>query len=268
MGDPVADPAEPLDPTRPAEPAVTVGPAVPAVPVQPGDGAAPAGPSEPDGDPGHSWGEFETVEELLRHRLSQAVGGWRGALDASLPTAAFTVLWLVTDDLRTSLVAALAMVGLVAVIRLVRREPMVGLIPAALGVAVAAFFAMRSGQAQDVFLPGIYWNIGYGSLFLVSNLARWPLLGFVVAAAEPNELLDDPFRWHRHTGIVRVAVSLTWVFVVLYAVRVAVQVPLYLHGEVVALGVSKIALGWPAYLLAVTWVGVILVRGHTPLDDA
>jgi len=50
-------------------------------------------------------------------------------------------------------------------------------------------------------------------------------------------------------------------------VRLAVMVPLYLTGQVAALGVAKIVLGWPAYLLAVLVIGLLLLRGHTPLDD-
>ena len=45
------------------------------------------------------------------------------------------------------------------------------------------------------------------------------------------------------------------------------MVPLYLGGQVAALGVAKIALGWPAYLLAVLVIGLLLLKGSTPLDD-
>jgi len=44
-----------------------------------------------------------------------------------------------------------------------------------------------------------------------------------------------------------------------------VMYPLYLGGQVALLGVAKIALGWPAYLCAVAIMGMILVRGNTPL---
>ena len=50
-------------------------------------------------------------------------------------------------------------------------------------------------------------------------------------------------------------------------VRLAVMVPLYLTGQVTALGAAKIVLGWPAYLLAVLVIGLLLLRGRTPLDD-
>jgi hypothetical protein len=55
------------------------------------------------------------------------------------------------------------------------------------------------------------------------------------------------------------------VLVMLYAVRVVLMFPLYLARQVELLGVAKIALGWPAYLCALAIMGMILVRGKTPL---
>ena len=37
-----------------------------------------------------------TVEEVVRHQLSQALGGRRGMVEAAIPTVRFTVLWLTT----------------------------------------------------------------------------------------------------------------------------------------------------------------------------
>ena len=61
----------------------------------------------------------------------------------------------------------------------------------------------------------------------------------------------------------RVCSRLTWVLVALFAVRLAVMVPLYLAGEVGWLGVSKVIMGWPAYLLAVVVMGWLLAVGRT-----
>ncbi len=72
--------------------------------------------------------------------------------------------------------------------------------------------------------------------------------------------------WRRVPGIVSVSTKLTWVLVGMYAVRLSVLVPLYLSGQVTALGVSRLALGWPLYLGAIAVMASILVRGHTPLD--
>ena len=38
-------------------------------------------------------GPPDTVEELLRARLSLALGGWRGAVESAVPTIVFVVVW-------------------------------------------------------------------------------------------------------------------------------------------------------------------------------
>ena len=78
-------------------------------------------------------------------------------------------------------------------------------------------------------------------------------------------MAQDPTAWRRDRGLVTVCQRLTMVLVALYAVRVVVMYPLYLAGQVTLLGIAKIALGWPAYLCAVAVMGMLLVRGKTPL---
>ena len=241
---------------------------------------------------------YVTVEELLRVRLSVAIGGWRGALESAVPTIAFVVVWTVTQDVRTAVLGAAAALVVLGLLRLLRRETLRFLAYAAVAVAIAAFFALRSGRAEDAFLPGMIQTAAVGLVFAVTNLLRWPLFGFLIAAADPelseaSERLkasskrgapqnpDSAARsaadeaavaelltgWRRHAGVVRVASRVGWVIVVLDVVRLAVMVPLYLTGQVTALGAAKIVLGWPAYLLAVLVIGLLLLRGRTPLDD-
>ncbi|MDQ6716479.1 MAG: DUF3159 domain-containing protein [Actinomycetota bacterium] len=256
-------------------------------------GRTPIGTSRVGGDTA-----YVTVEELLRARLSAALGGWRGALESALPTVAFVVVWTTVQEVRPAVVAAGVALVVLAGLRVVRRETLRFLVYAAVGVAVAAFFALRSGRAEDAFLPGMIQTGVVGLVMLVANLVRWPLFGFLIAAADP-ELSEATVRlkassrkdapsdadaqaraeadealvsqalvgWRRHSGVVRVASRVGWVIVVLDAVRLLVMVPLYLAGQVAALGVAKILLGWPAYLVAVVVVGFVLLRGSTPLDE-
>ena len=44
----------------------------------------------------------------------------------------------------------------------------------ALGGAIAAFFALRSGNAEDAFLPGILTSLAYGVAAALSVVLRWP----------------------------------------------------------------------------------------------
>jgi hypothetical protein len=211
-----------------------------------------------------------TVETLIRERLSSALGGARGSFETALPTVAFVVAWALAHDVVIAVGASVAIVLALLIVRLVMRQTPRYVLMAVFATAVAAFFALRSGKAEAAFLPGILTSAGWGVASLISVLVRWPIVGFMVAAADPQMVQDPsslaPFTsWRRDRGLVAVCQRLTMVLVLLYAVRVVVMFPMYLAGQVELLGAAKIALGWPAYLCALAIMGMILVRGKTPL---
>ncbi|CCI52983.1 MAG: DUF3159 domain-containing protein [Tetrasphaera jenkinsii] len=205
----------------------------------------------------------ETVEEIIRHRLSQAVGGWRGSLETALPTIAFVAGWTLTKEVRPSLIAAGVAAVILAGLRLAQRQSLQYVLSAVFATAIAAFFALRSGKAEDAFLPGIMINAVYAVGTLVSVLTRYPLIGFLVGAGDP-EAKTDPLRWRRDPSMVQVCGRLTLVMVAMFAIRVAVMYPLYLAGNIAALGAAKIALGWPLWAAAIAVMGAMLMRGATP----
>jgi hypothetical protein len=205
-----------------------------------------------------------TVESLIRERLSSALGGARGSFETALPTVAFVLAWTWRHDVKLAVIASAAIVLILLAVRLATRQTPRYVLSALVATAIAAFFALRSGRAEAAFLPGILTSAAWGVGSLLSVLVRWPLVGFMVAAGDP-QMAQDPTAWRRDRGLVRVCQRLTMVLVVLYAVRVVLMFPLYLAGQVTLLGVAKIVLGWPAYLCALAIMGMILVRGKTPL---
>src|SRR5450631_2186674 len=214
--------------------------------------------------------DAHTVESLIRERLSSALGGARGSFETALPTVAFVVAWVWLHDVVVAVGASVVVVLVLLTVRLVMRQTPRYVLSAVLATAFAAFFALRTGKAEAAFLPGILTSAGWGVGSLLSVLLRWPIVGFMVAAADPRMAQEPasfaPFTsWRRDRGLVAVCQRLTMVLVVLYAVRVVVMYPMYLAGQVELLGVAKIALGWPAYLCALAIMGMILVRGRTPL---
>jgi hypothetical protein len=211
---------------------------------------------------GHVPAGATTVEEVVRHRLAEGVGGVRGSVEAALPTVAFVVAWSATHDVRTSLGAAAVLVVVALLARLAQRQTPKFALSSLAALAIAAFFALRSGRAEDAFLPGILYSCALLAVSLLSVVTRWPMVGFIVGATHP----EDPLAWRGHAGVVRLCQRLTLVLAGLYAVRAVVMLPLYLADQVTWLGVTKIVLGWPLYLVAVAAMGALLLKGHTPLD--
>jgi hypothetical protein len=219
---------------------------------RPGPVPGPVGPLAGTGE--------TTVEAAVRHQLATALGGRRGVVESALPTLIFTVTYVCTDHLRLALALAAGAAVLMVAIRLVQRSSVQFVANSLFGIALAAVFALRSGRAEDAFLPGILYNAGYAAVMLVSIITRWPVVGFVIGS-----VMGDPTGWRSEPAVVRLCRRLTWLLLLPCLIRVAVQLPLYLTGAVGWLGASKIALGWPLQILALAVAAALLARGRTPL---
>ena len=203
-----------------------------------------------------------TVEEVIRHKLSQALGGKRGMAEGAIPTLGFTLTYILSKELKLALAVGAALAVAALVVRIVQKQPVQFVVNSMVGIAIAAAFALRSGKAEDVFLPGIIYNAAYAALMTMSILVRWPVVGLMIGS-----VTGDLSGWRSNPGIVKLCSRLTWLLVLPCAIRVAVQYPLYLAGEVGWLGATKIALGWPLQIAALSAMAVLLARGRTPLAE-
>ena len=183
--------------------------------------------------------------------LADLLGGRGGALDASLPPVAFVAGWLLTGrSIAWGAAAAIAIGVVVGAVRLARgAKPRAVLVSVAL-VVVGAAVAMRTGRAADFFLVQMLSNVASALVWATSIAVRWPLLGVVVGL-----VLGQRTRWRRDPDLLRAYGRASWCWVGQYVLRVAVYLPLWLAGEVVALGVARVALSWPLQIacLAVSW---------------
>jgi hypothetical protein len=203
------------------------------------------------------------VEEFVRYQLSQSLGGARGMIESALPFIAFTIAWVVARQLYPAIAAAVITALILAVIRLIQRQSIKYVIQAVIPTAIAVLIATRTGRAQDIFLPGILYNGALAVLSLVTVAIRKPLVGFIIGAA-----VGDPTGWARDRGLVKMTSKLTLVLAVPYLTRFVIQLPLFLAGQVVLLGIAKVVLGWPMLIAALTVIGVMLSKGKTPIEDS
>ena len=150
-----------------------------------------------------------------------------------------------------------------AVIRLAQRQSLKYVAQAVIPTAIAALVATRTGRAEDIFLPGILYNGGLALLSLFTVAVRRPLVGFIIGAA-----VGDPTGWAKDRGLVKMTTKLTLVLAVPYITRFVVQMPLFLAGQVVWLGLAKVALGWPMLVAALAVIGLLLSKGKTPIEDS
>ncbi|GAA4872366.1 DUF3159 domain-containing protein [Actinomycetospora straminea] len=196
--------------------------------------------------------------------FTEILGGKGQALDATVPSVAFVVGWLVAGALGAAQpvlpggLLAVVVAGGVALWRQRRGERPRAVAVGLLLAVGAALLALYTGRAQDFFLPRIVANAGSLAAWLVSIAIRWPLLGLVVGA-----LTGRPTLWRRDPDLVRGYCRASWVWVGQYAVRVVVFTGLWAADQVVALGIAQIVLTWPLVVvcIAASWP---LVRSALP----
>ncbi len=203
----------------------------------------------------------DTVEQLVRSQLSKALGGRRGVVESAIPTIVFTVSWIVSHDLRNSLVISIGAAVVLLAVRLIQRSSPQFVLNALFGIGIAAVFASRSGEAKDVFLPGILYNGGYAVVIVFTILIGWPIVGFMVGS-----VTGDPTAWHGDKAMVTLCSRLTWLLALPCILRVVVQYPLWAGDHVALLGTSKIILGWPLQVAAFAAMAYVLGRNKTPLE--
>ena len=205
--------------------------------------------------------DFGTVEALVRQRLAEAFGGFRGVVETAVPTLVFTIWYLSAKELKQALVLAIGVTLVMLVVRLAQRSELQFVLNALFGIGLAAFFASRTGEARDVFLPGILYNGAYAIVLTFTILIGWPLIGFLVGG-----MVGDLTEWRKDRGMRTLCTRLTWLLILPCVLRVVVQYPLWAADQVGWLATSKIALGWPLQIASLLAMGWLLSRNATPLE--
>lgn len=182
--------------------------------------------------------------------LLEQMGGVTGIVASTVPIAMFIVANIVWG-LQPALLAALLAGVLIAIWRLVRRQALQPAVSGLLGVGIAAFFAYRTGEARDFYLPGLLYMVVLCLAFLVSVLVRWPLVGVIWHGVN-----GDGQGWRQDPRLLRVYTAVTLLWAAVFGARVLVQGLLYQADEATWLGVARLLMGTPLFgvaLLVTVW---------------
>ncbi|UOY02043.1 DUF3159 domain-containing protein [Blastococcus sp. PRF04-17] len=232
-----------------------------------------------------------------RHLVLEQLGGWRGMVDAALPTIAFIVANS-QGGLRVGIYAALSAAVLVFLLRLVRRQSVQQAVSGLFAVGIAVAIAAASGQARDFFVLGIVRNAAIGLVVLASIAFRRPLVGVVAEFLAPSHLgsmasaslpglrkrIDsvrahlhherppapargepDPepeLHWREDPRMMRAYTWLTVMWGGVFLLRAAVQAPFYYADEVEWLGTVSLLLGLPVTAIEVVVTLWVVSRLH------
>jgi FtsH-binding integral membrane protein len=199
------------------------------------------------GPPQHEPGAAPPEREFPT--LLEQMGGVQGVVASTIPVAVFVVA-NVLFALQPALIAALAAGVLIAVWRIVRKQPLQPAVSGLLGVGFAAFVAYRTGEARGFYLPGLIVSAAFGVAFLVSVLVRWPLAGVIW-----HGINGDGQSWRQDRRMLRAYTYASLLWTAVFAARVVVQGWLYNADEETWLGVARLAMGYP--LVGVALLGTV-----------
>lgn len=193
--------------------------------------------------------------------LAEAVGGWRGFAEAAAPGVVFVAAYLIDGSMRVPVIAAVVTMLVLVVIRLAQRSSVQQALSGAVGVAIGAIWAWRTGDAGDYYVPGLWLNGAYVIGLAISMAVRWPVVGIVAGL-----LRGEGTSWRQHRSQMRAMQLATALLVAMFALRLAVQLPLYLTDQVAALGTARLAMGVPLFALTL-WAVWMVVRSAAPASE-
>jgi hypothetical protein len=206
--------------------------------------------------------EPSTAEEEEREQtLLEQMGGISGLVYSSVPVLVF-ILVNAIFGLMPAIWSSVGVAVAITVLRIVRKEALQPAVSGFFGVAIAAFIAYRTGSAKGFFLFGIWASLIYGSVFLVSVLVRWPLVGVIWTFINGHGML-----WRADRKAVRAysIATLTWVAV--FAARFIVQRWLYDADQTGWLAFARLAMGYPLTALALlVTIWAVRAAGHRQRD--
>jgi hypothetical protein len=186
--------------------------------------------------------------------VRDSVGGTRGLIESSAPGVVFVTAYVVWGGFRIPTVAACAVVVAMVALRLIQRTPVTQALGGVIGVGLGALWAWRYGDAGGYYVPGLWTNGITLGVLVLSIAIGWPVVGVFLALARGHGM-----AWRGDRRLRRKFSFATGIMAALFGLKLAVQLPLYYSHQVAALGVAKLVMGIPLYVL-VAWVVWRMVR--------
>lgn len=206
-------------------------------------------------------GSGETISMI------DTIGGVRGVVESMLPGVLFVLVFVISRNVELTVLISGIVALLQVVVRLVQRQTVTGALSGFLAVAICLVWAWKSNDARNYYMLGFITNIVYALLLSVSLVARIPGVGVVVEfiRSMPTERYRAWLNgWKSDRALYTAYTRVTVLWIVLFVLRLVVQVPLYMAGSVVWLGTTRLIMGLPFWAAAL-WVSALIIS--SPLHE-
>ncbi len=183
-----------------------------------------------------------TVNDDIRDEIRSLFVGDRTLGDSFAPPLLFVAaeaIWGLGSAASVAIAAGIA----VAIWRVRHGQQIIYAIAGIIGVAFAAFLALRSGRAESYFLPGIVSTIAYAGGTLISILVKRPLTSWTGWAYR-----RWPLDWYWRDDVRPAYSHVSWYWFWYFAIRGGVSAWLFAIEQPQILAVWKTLTSWPTIL--------------------
>ncbi len=200
-----------------------------------------------------SSGKEQSPKDLLA-----SVGGPIGILESLVPGTVYVTVFSLTFNVFLAAVISGTIALGFAIYQIIKKRPLTQVVAGVVGLGLSIYLPLRDGlnntHAADYFVPGLLTNVAYALAFGISLVVRFPLAGIVLGL-----LNSDLKKWRADRDVYRRYFWVSAMWLIMFLLRLAVEVPLYLTGQVPALGLAKLLLGTPLYALTI-WFSWLVAR--------
>ncbi len=202
-----------------------------------------------------------------------SIGGVRGVIESVAPLLVLILAFGITHNLSITIVVSLVLCAVEVIARVVQKQPLSSALSGLVTVGLCLIVAWFSQSARNYFLPGLVINAVAVLVLVVSLLMRIPAIGCIVeffrGGVLKNEEDANNFSlktwlsgWIFDKSLHSAYMKATGVWIGVFAIRLVVEVPMYLNDAVEWLGAAKIALGVPLFALAI-WITWLIISPFT-----
>lgn len=183
-----------------------------------------------------------TVDQDIRDEIRSLFVGERTLGDSFAPPLLF-VLVNALGSLGWAAALAIAAGTGVSIWRVRHGQQIIYALAGIGAVVFAAFLAVRSGRAEDYFLPGIVSTLGWTVATLISIAVKRPLAAWTSWAYR-----QWPLRWYWRDDVRPAYSHVSWYWFLYFLVRGGVSAWLYVIEQPEILAIWKSLTSWPTIL--------------------
>lgn len=190
-----------------------------------------------------------------------AVGGKRGIAESVIPGFVFVVLFAFSRNLGMTVIISAVVAGLQVLVRLFQKQSFMGALSGIFSVGICLIWAWASKDARNYYLPGFITNAVWTVLLLISVAIKLPGIALIVEYVRKPVLsgfgkwIDS---WKNNRELLRAYSVVTWIWIALFALRLTVQVPLYLSNRIEWLGTARLVMSTPLFA-ATVWASWLML---------